>query len=164
MKLVKQVKACTQRSFIATSDTTARDVGNAAVNPELQLKLGSANVSSTMNSVTVCNNYPVDTTVSAPHICAYGSYVYAPLIAKDIRLIRLHPSSNETSTIEVDLIHISLDIARGLGYIALSYTWGSMDASASILVDGKLFEVRPNVQRTLEKLRLIRHQYIWVGT
>jgi hypothetical protein len=161
---VEHTKAYTTKSRFTPSASTARNMGDIATHPEPQLRSQGTSTSKATNSSTVSTTYLNDTIRPIPEVCMYESYAYMPLFEKDIRLIRLRPSLDETSKIEVDLIHIPLDSARVLGYIALSYTWGSMNTFATILVDGKLLKVGPNVQRILIRLRCLGLEYIWVRT
>jgi hypothetical protein len=148
----------------SASAPSARDAGELATLLELQIRPEGASTSITMNSGTISTACPDDEIRSVSRVCVYEPYAYMPLVDRDIRLIRLHTSSDETSMIEVDLIHVPLESAGGLGYTALSYTWGSMDTPATISVDGKRFEVGPNVQSALIRLRRLRLEYIWVST
>jgi hypothetical protein len=150
------------KSFFASLASTARDVGEITTFLELQVRPEGASTSMTMNNFTISTAFPDDGTRSVSRVCVYEFYAYIPLVDMDIRLIRLRASLDETSMIEVDLMHVPLESAGELGYTALSYTWGSIDTSATILVVGKRFEVGSNVQSAL--IRLCRLEYIWVRT
>lgn len=152
------------KSLFASSASTARDVGELTTLLELRVRPEAVSTSVTLNNFTISTACPDDGTRPVSRVCVYEPYSYVPLVDRDIRLIRLRASLDETSMIEVDLLHVSLESAGELGYTALSYTWGSTDTTTTILVDGKRFEVGPNVQSALIRLRRLRLEYIWVRT
>ena len=100
---------------------------------------------------------------STPFNLEETSKVYSPLIGDRIRLLRIHPSANETSGLEADLLHFPLLSAQLKNYKALSYTWGVEKASVSIAINGVSILIRPNLDKILRKLRALGYEYIWVS-
>ena len=97
-----------------------------------------------------------------------GSYrdtrmaVYAPLNlqSKEIRLFLLYPGSGD-EPIRGSLHVVSLH--GGPTYEALSYVWGSRDPSTFIQLNGQPFQVTPNLQAALKRLRLVdSRRTLWV--
>ena len=91
------------------------------------------------------------------------SYDYRPLdlTKQQIRLITLKPGP-AGSPVQCDLETFDMDSQTV--YITLSYTWGPPSPTASILIDGKHFEVRQNLYDFLLAFR--NHEYntefIWI--
>jgi hypothetical protein len=91
------------------------------------------------------------------------SIVYSPLIGDAIRLLHIHPSSDETLGLEADLVHFPLLSAQLKNYKALSYTWGVEKASVSIAINGASMSISPNLDKILRELRALEYEYVWVG-
>jgi hypothetical protein len=92
-----------------------------------------------------------------------ATYSYSPLAQSDIRLLRIHPFEERTDPLHASLEHKSILSAQSQQYVALSYTWGSMNAVVPILVDGKVLRIRPNLANILQLLRGLRTEYVWVS-
>lgn len=90
-------------------------------------------------------------------------HLYSPLSQDDIRLLHIHSSEDSTTPLHASLVHIALPSAQSRTYVALSYTWGLMEANVPILLDGKTLRIRPNLARILQILRDLQVQYIWVS-
>jgi hypothetical protein len=84
-------------------------------------------------------------------------YQYRPLPKKldSIRLLRLLPAANHEVEIRAELLEYNLDEYQGSShsYEALSYVWGDLSGTRSILLDGIQFEVRSNLYAALLQLR-----------
>ncbi|KAK1491579.1 HET domain-containing protein [Colletotrichum tamarilloi] len=80
-------------------------------------------------------------------------FQYEPLnlTGKSIRLLMLHPGS--TGEISCDIFEASLDSDGIIPYEALSYAWGSIDLSASIIANGKTLRITNNLFTALTYLR-----------
>lgn len=91
------------------------------------------------------------------------SYDYKPLdlTKQQIRLITLRPGP-ASSPVQCDLE--TFDIDSRPPYLALSYAWGPPPPTASILIDGKHFEVRQNLYDFLLAFRNDEYnkEYIWI--
>jgi hypothetical protein len=151
--------------YVNTRDALLRDahhdgtasgigLGTIAIDPRIHDNNVSAN----------CDERFPCAVLTDPRFCERRSYSYKPLVGNDIRLIRLSPVSSEPLKVEADLIHVSFATAQELGYVALSYTWGSMEATETILLDEKCFKVRPNVHVILRQLRTCGHIHVWVSS
>lgn len=90
-------------------------------------------------------------------------YDYKPLdlTKQQIRLITLRPGP-ASSPVQCDLE--TFDIDSRPPYLALSYAWGPPPPTASILIDGKHFEVRQNLYDFLLAFRNDEYnkEYIWI--
>ncbi|KAG7053450.1 HET domain-containing protein [Colletotrichum scovillei] len=80
-------------------------------------------------------------------------FQYKPLdlTEKSFRLLMLHPGS--TGEISCDIFEASLDSEGIIPYEALSYAWGSIDLSASIIANGKTLRITNNLFTALTYLR-----------
>jgi Heterokaryon incompatibility protein (HET) len=107
-------------------------------------------------------NHQIEYTAPAIHDFDQESFNYTPLMEKDMRLLVLQQASDDPTRIQANLIHKPLSAAQTLNYVALSYTWGLLEASVPITIDGKLFKVRPNVYRILQDLRRLKYVHVWV--
>ena len=92
---------------------------------------------------------------------------YRPLnrAAKEIRLLRLHPSGND-SMIRFDLAHHSLSQHQrhhGVEYYSLSYVWGEATSMEIVEVNNERVEVRSTLWRFLSSLRDILQDVSDVG-
>jgi len=94
------------------------------------------------------------------------SYSYAPLLPDpdSIRLLRLHPTEDESEAIHCDLHRFSLDESIGPlpRYGALSYVWGHLNKSQPIFVNGYHFEVTKNLHGALSSLRHRSIEWLWI--
>jgi hypothetical protein len=84
---------------------------------------------------------------------------------RSIRLLRLFPSPEFQSALDVNLTEVSLDAVTDdeISYEALSYVWGSQCGTESIRCDDKLHLVTPNCQSALRHLRLRdKNRILWV--
>lgn len=90
---------------------------------------------------------------------------YTPLAenGEEIRLLTIVPQSGDSDIIHCQLLHYTFK-SSALGgstgkdspwddYMALSYTWGSPDDLAAIVVNGSVLKVRPNLRDALYALR-----------
>jgi hypothetical protein len=92
-------------------------------------------------------------------------YSYQPLLGSEIRLLKIHPSENSDTNIQVDLVHVPLNLAQQQDYIALSYTWGDAHESEWIRLNDTFFiKVRPNLFDILKRLRSMKCTNVWVGS
>ncbi len=76
---------------------------------------------------------------------------HIPLSASDrseIRVVKLYPGKFDDD-IRCELVHVSLASSELVSHIALSYTWGSPDATAPILLGGRSFQVTRNLESFL---------------
>lgn len=94
-------------------------------------------------------------------------YQYQPLPTEEgfIRLLRLLPSPTHQAEIHVDLIEYNLTPSHtsSHSYEALSYVWGSLDTTSSILVGDKRLQVTPNLHAALSQLRdTVFPRVLWV--
>ncbi|OAL43472.1 hypothetical protein IQ07DRAFT_605791 [Pyrenochaeta sp. DS3sAY3a] len=87
---------------------------------------------------------------------------YTPMNESEIRLLQIEGSNDENSSLNTSLVHMPLLAARKKGFVALSYTWTEAAATSPILVNGKLLRVRTNLTEILRKVRLLKHEFIWV--
>ncbi|KAH8906203.1 HET-domain-containing protein [Coniochaeta sp. PMI_546] len=91
-------------------------------------------------------------------------YVYTelPNDEKTIRLLLLHPRSH-TGLIRTSLIRSTIDDAPR--FVAVSYTWGSSERPATILVDGKAFKITSNAFNLLRDLSSpVFPQILWIDS
>lgn len=72
-------------------------------------------------------------------------------VAKEIRVIVLHPAHSQSAEIQYDLWHTKL--GRRCNYIALSYTWGDPEPKHTIIVNSRKFEISTNLRDALCYLR-----------
>jgi hypothetical protein len=81
-------------------------------------------------------------------------YISAPLDAQkaQIRLVRLQPRRGHDE-ICCALEVVDFDDVKRASYTALSYEWGDTKASASIVLGGCNFPIRPNLWWALWHLR-----------
>lgn len=80
---------------------------------------------------------------------------------REIRLLELQAGQN-SDPVKCDLVTASLD-NQDIAYDALSYTWGTDDASCSMLLAGRTFRIRPNLEVALRRLRKTdRARRLWV--
>jgi hypothetical protein len=82
-----------------------------------------------------------------------GDVVYQPLDKdiKEIRLLRIHPSSDENSKLECSLSKAHL--REGIQFTALSYVWGDPAVTEPITVNGKQMSVTTNLASALHHIR-----------
>ncbi|KAK1979344.1 heterokaryon incompatibility protein-domain-containing protein [Colletotrichum cereale] len=77
---------------------------------------------------------------------------YAPLAnTENIRLLEILPNVISSALVECTLREAGPPEASA--YQALSYVWGTEDATKSILLNGTTFPVRPNLEAVLRQLR-----------
>jgi hypothetical protein len=85
------------------------------------------------------------------------SYRYSSLTQTDsIRLIELQPSADKTAAVECNLIHTTLNLLQEdifYHYTALSYVWGDVQETATVVVSGQLLEVTASLDCALKHLR-----------
>lgn len=96
-----------------------------------------------------------DTYSAAMSAPGWDRYIYKPLREDDIRLLVLHPKqeSQFTSTIECDIIPVSLRDRNIPEYEALSYCWGKSGVTHEIQLGGKQMMVGENLWVALRNLR-----------
>lgn len=85
--------------------------------------------------------------------------IYKPLDTQiqEIRLLTLHPSSDDNDGIHCTLSHISLNPSSLSGipaYEALSYVWGEPDFTECITLNDHPFFITPSLRYILASLRL----------
>lgn len=90
-------------------------------------------------------------------------YTYGQSIGSShIRL--LQPVTIDEQCLSFRLLHVQRNAAPA--YTAVSYTWGNDVPSETIMLDGRLFRVRPNLWSCLYYLGLFSHdaewKYLWV--
>jgi len=94
-------------------------------------------------------------------------FEYHPLeeSKSDIRLAYVYAGAND-DTIRLSLIHVPLSSAPK--YEALSYRWGNLEETSSILVDGFGFKVTSSLASALSNLRKVkgssRRQLLWIDS
>ena len=90
-------------------------------------------------------------------------FQYHPLVGNDIRFIRVDPG-RLGSPIECHLHHVPL--TQDVEYIALSYSWGDINPQRSITLNGRNFDVGPNLFAALDQLRSsvadFTTSYVWI--
>ncbi|KAI0467106.1 heterokaryon incompatibility protein-domain-containing protein [Xylaria cf. heliscus] len=80
------------------------------------------------------------------------SFQYSPIRPTEFRLVRLLPEI--MSMINCEIIHTSFGTnQKTQEYIAVSYTWGDVDPSIKIQVNGLPFYITPNLHGALRRLR-----------
>jgi hypothetical protein len=82
-----------------------------------------------------------------------------------IRLLRLLPSEIDEAEIRVELLEYSLQGSRrsGHSYEALSYVWGGLKTTQSILIGDEHLDVTPNLYAALLQLRnSIFPRILWI--
>ncbi|KAL3261611.1 hypothetical protein ABHI18_003584 [Aspergillus niger] len=80
---------------------------------------------------------------------------------QQIRLLSIHPSINKSHPIHCSLHTVSLQDSPK--FEALSYVWGTDDATEQIFLNGDTFHVTPNVAKALHQLRrTFWRRDIWV--
>jgi hypothetical protein len=81
-------------------------------------------------------------------------YRYSPLSPTSIRLLRILPSGKNPKTLRCELFEYPLhDLGKSSPYDALSYCWGSVDTSKTIIVDNYSLHVTQNLYAALLHLR-----------
>lgn len=109
----------------------------------------------------------IDKTKEPPNIrvCSASTdvYNYDSLIDDDIRLLEILPSQNEDDPILAKMLHVTLQSAANGMFTALSYTWGSGNATEIIIVDQKELEIRRNLAGILRRMRANGHRLVWVS-
>lgn len=99
-------------------------------------------------------------------IAQLDSYKYVPLdpTVREIRLLTLYSADNFDDPIVVDISHVPLH--GGIGYAALSYTWGFETANHYIRACSMKTKITANLDKALRHLRSRlekgRVQDIWV--
>ncbi|KAH8800401.1 heterokaryon incompatibility protein-domain-containing protein, partial [Xylogone sp. PMI_703] len=93
-----------------------------------------------------------------------GPYIYKPLDASksEIRILTILNDTTDDDPIRCTLTHVSLDDKKNHGknlsqditrmltwYTAMSYTWGTLSRSHTILLDGHIFPVTANLEAAL---------------
>lgn len=79
----------------------------------------------------------------------------------EIRLLRLRPAQDHDSNVHCNLITIPL--AEGPRYEALSYTWGDQREEGTVSIDDSEFHVTANLHTALRYLRTTdRDRILWV--
>jgi hypothetical protein len=76
-------------------------------------------------------------------------YVELDIEESEIRLVRILPDNG--SAIHCELLHTSLENPRS--YIAISYAWGDVDETRSIILDGHELPITENLWQALKRLR-----------
>jgi hypothetical protein len=93
----------------------------------------------------------------APAASDMAPYQYSPLKKEpdSIRLLRLLPSGNDEAKIQIELLEYSLPSSRRTShsYEALSYVWGGLNTTQSILIGEKHLDVTHNLHIALLRLR-----------
>lgn len=89
------------------------------------------------------------------------SYEQLPDYTCNIRLIRLLPSAQPDTPIELELCPARLDAT--LSYEALSYCWGDVSLTETVYIDRRLFDVTTNLAAALRALRCqTEPRIVWV--
>src|ERR1700761_8780893 len=84
---------------------------------------------------------------------------HLPLNAGEIRL--LEPLPRASGPMSFNVVHVPL--LSGPKYAALSYTWGPPGNSHSILLDGKPFPIRRNLNDALEQIQSSKRvDRVWI--
>lgn len=95
-----------------------------------------------------------------------SSYQYSPLAPRQLRLLRPLDPSSSPNNMCFEISHISREATQP--YTAVSYTWGDLQPTETIRLNGKLFCVRPNLLSCLYYLSKNRRKaefawtWIWV--
>jgi hypothetical protein len=76
-------------------------------------------------------------------------YVELHTEESEIRLVRILPETS--SVIQCELLHTSL--ANPRSYIAISYAWGDLEETRSIILDGHEVPITENLWQALQRLR-----------
>jgi len=100
------------------------------------------------NVLDTCRNANMTKSTSSNEPFRYRSL---DKVAKEIRIIVLHPAHSQSAEIQCDIWHTRL--GRRCNYIALSYTWGDPEHKHTILVNSRKFEVTTNLRDALCYLR-----------
>ncbi|KAF3762911.1 hypothetical protein M406DRAFT_72882 [Cryphonectria parasitica EP155] len=89
-------------------------------------------------------------------------FEHKPLSGRDaFRTMILHPATDSGSLIECELV--ASDLSLNPDYETLSYVWGDSPVSRYIKLDGKVFQVKPNLYEALLALRLqSQPRHLWV--
>jgi hypothetical protein len=80
-------------------------------------------------------------------------FVYKPIDLERPAFRLLQLLKGKGSAIECILYQAYLDGADTVPYDALSYTWGGMDKTSTVTVDGETFDVTENLHSALQHLR-----------
>jgi hypothetical protein len=93
-------------------------------------------------------------------------YQYFPITDHDgIRLIVLQPSADKATTVQCEILHVTLRQAQDEicdHYTALSYVWRDPDDTTAILVKGYPLRVTKSLERSFRYLRdEKRHLNVW---
>jgi hypothetical protein len=92
-----------------------------------------------------------------------NNFRYAPLNSEnlEIRLLKLHPSTDFRAVVCCELSHVSLN--EYPLYEPLSYTWGDPTVTENISLNGQSFAVTSNLRSALKHLRLLDEpRWLWV--
>lgn len=89
-------------------------------------------------------------------------FEHAPLSGSDaFRTVILRPAAEAGSFIECDLV--TSDLSFTADYEALSYVWGDYSVPKYIKLDGKVFQVTPNLYEALLVLQLpSKPRHLWI--
>ncbi|KIV88095.1 hypothetical protein PV10_09022 [Exophiala mesophila] len=81
---------------------------------------------------------------------------------KEIRMLTIlqSDSSSTSEPLKCRIRNVATDKAQG--YTALSYEWGSENATACVEINGKMMAIRPNLHNALCVMRNHGHGDIWV--
>ncbi|KAI9933594.1 hypothetical protein MW887_008067 [Aspergillus wentii] len=103
-------------------------------------------------TINTANEYAYPQPYEVPYTSHLPPFEYSPLSGfNSIRAIELEPSTVSESPIHCRLVELNL-LQRPY-YEALSYVWGNSPKRVSILVNGCLFYVTPNLWSALFRLR-----------
>jgi hypothetical protein len=92
-----------------------------------------------------------------------AAFLYQPLPARSIRVIKLLPSSRRTDALKCGIRHLHLDYVAAQPYEALSYVWGESTRQWALDCDGKELLVTKNCHEALVNLRLrLSPRILWI--
>ncbi|KAF4968684.1 hypothetical protein FSARC_3970 [Fusarium sarcochroum] len=93
-----------------------------------------------------------------------SKFEYLPLATNDIRVFVLNPGVS-TDVVTGQVEHINWGWNSGNGYEALSYVWGDITDSTTILINGEKFSITKSLMTALCHLRYTdRPRTLWIDS
>jgi hypothetical protein len=92
-----------------------------------------------------------------------SSFTHRPLNPEidEIRLISIQPCPEPSALVECHITHSRL--SDGIKFETLSYVWGIQEANSPVIINGKHFRIRANLDEALKRLRYsAKPRILWI--